>query len=86
MTSGGTGLSDNRRTVMGIVIYSLIALSAYVATQPGLEMLIVPFAIAAIVAGIAKDQLGIRDATSSAIARAVNTESTNVRDTSDSIK
>ena len=76
MARTGSGLSDNHRTILGIVIYSLIAINAYVGVevaQGRLPAAIIPvLAIAAIVAGVIKDQLGIRDSTISAVAKEEN--------------
>jgi hypothetical protein len=73
-----TGLSDNQRTWVGIVVTGVIAINVYVGTLSGADApprwVIVLLGGIAILANVFKDQLGIRDATTAR--KAKETDST----------
>jgi len=90
MTTSGTGLGDKQRTWIGIGIgVFLTVITAILALPddqrpPAFVVTVLSIAMAAL---IAFDRLaGIRDATSAAVAKEVDPDSTNTRDTSDSVK
>lgn len=90
MTHTGTGLGDKTRTWIGIIIGIFLTVSVSLAALPEDQrpptFVMTALGIAA-TAIIAFERLaGIRDATSAAVAKEVNAESTNVRDTSESVK
>jgi Na+/glutamate symporter len=66
-------LSDNQRSILGFVTMAIIAVSLYMATLP--EDQRPPAFVYAILGGIvvvaqlAKDQLGVRDATTAAVSK-----------------
>ena len=91
MARHGTGLSDTTRTWIGIAFSGLLAVNTSLAglaitnavdVNPGVFMGI---GIATVVIYAIKDKLGVRDATSAGVAKEVDVNSTNVRDTSESI-
>jgi len=68
-----TALSDNQRSLIGFVVTAIIAVVAYMATLPDDQR---PPAYVfgimggvVIVAQLAKDQLGVRDATTARVAK-----------------
>ena len=69
-------LSDNQRSVIGFVVTAVIGVALYMATLP--EDQRPPAYVYGILGGIvvvaqlAKDQLGVRDATTSAVAKKVD--------------
>ena len=91
MTIGGTGLGDNQRTWIGIVFSGLLAVNGSLAGAAAANAVSVPpyvymgLAVAAMIIYAIKDQLGVRDSTSSRIAKSVESTSTNTRDASDSV-
>jgi hypothetical protein len=72
------GLSDNQRTVLGIIFGGIVAINVYMTTLP--EEQRPPQTVFVILGGIivlvtiVKDQLGIRDSTVSAVSK--NTDPT----------
>jgi len=92
MTTDGTGLGDNSRTIIGAIFSGLLAINTSLAGLAAANAVAIPpwvyvgLALAAVVIYAVKDKLGIRDATSAAVAKTVDADSTNTRDTSDSVK
>jgi hypothetical protein len=76
MARSFSGLSDNQRTWMGIVVTGVIAINVYVGTLSGGDApprwVIVFLGGIAILASVIKDRLGIRDATTARVARDTN--------------
>lgn len=69
-------LSDNHRSIVGFVVTALLAIIAYMATLPEDQRppsyVYGILGAVAIVAQIAKDQLGVRDATTARVAKDTN--------------
>lgn len=91
MAKHGTGLSDTTRTWVGIAFSGLLALNTSLAglaianavtIDPGIFMGI---GIATVIIYAIKDKMGIRDSTSAGVAKVVDADSNNVRDTTDSV-
>ena len=91
MTIGGTGLGDNQRMYIGVLFSGLLAVNASLAGLAAANAVNIPpvvymaIGLAAVVIYAIKDQLGIKDATSAGVAKVVDEESTNNRDTSTSV-
>jgi hypothetical protein len=92
MTIGGTGLGDNQRMFIGVIFSGLLAINVSLAGLAAANQIVVPgyvylaLGLAAVVIYAIKDQLGIKDATSAAIAKVVDKDSTNNRDISKSVE
>lgn len=75
MTKTGTGLSDNQRSVLAFIAVALITLSTYVAALPDEDgiprWLIIILGAGAALAAVGERFLGVRDATTAAVAKDV---------------
>ncbi len=77
MARTGAGLSDNQRTVFGIVIVGLLTLATSVAVLPETvipKTAVIWIGIAATLITAIDRYLGIRDATTSAVAKEVKAD------------
>jgi hypothetical protein len=67
------GLSDNQRTVLGIIFGGIVAINVYMTTLPEEQrppqMVFVVLGGIIVLVTIVKDQLGIRDASVSAVSK-----------------
>lgn len=71
-------LSDNQRTLIGIVFTVLLTLNVSLAGLAATNQIVIPafvyfaLAVAAVIVQAVKDKLGVRDATTAAVAKETN--------------